>query len=131
MKIHYIKNTAERPALMPRIYQLKALEPLLLFVLLLLTWCFAPHFTQGDNPTLGMVDQGMWVLLILALIAFLMICAISWWLLKYFWILLGLPSLEQMVLQFNRLEAWQQLSFFLVSFVSLLLAAMGCVVAIC
>jgi hypothetical protein len=131
MTIHYIKNTAQVPDVTTRMYQLKALEPLLLFVMLLLTWCFAPRLIQGDNPALGLVDQGMWVLLILALLAFLMICATSWWLIKHFWMLLGLPSLEQMVLQFNRLQAWQQLSFFLASFVSLLLAAMGCVVAIC
>jgi hypothetical protein len=77
-----------------------------------------------------MVDQEMWVLLIFSMIGFLMICGISWWIVKHFWLLLGLPDLKEMVSQFNTLKLWQQLSFFLASFVSLLLAALGCLAAV-
>jgi hypothetical protein len=106
-------------------------EPLLLFILLLITWFFVPPLNQGGDQTIGIVDQSMWVLLILSMIGFLMICGICWWLIKYFWALLGLPDILNMVSQFNTLALWQQLSFFLASFVSLLLVALGCLVAIC
>jgi hypothetical protein len=112
-------------------FNFKSLEPPILFLLLLLTWCFLPQLIQGDNPTAGIVDQAMWPLPILSLISFFLICGISWWLVKHFWLMLGLPDLENMVKHFNTLLLWQQLSFFLVSFVSLLLAAMGCLLAIC
>jgi hypothetical protein len=131
MKIVHLDLTAAGPGASPPLLKFKALEPLLLFVLLLLIWCFAPRITQGDTPMTAMVDQGMWVLLILGLLGFLMICAISWWLLKHFWLMLGLPDIQDIAIHFNTLEVWQQLSFFLASFVSLLLAAMGCLVAIC
>jgi hypothetical protein len=106
-------------------------EPLLLFILLLMTWFFVPPILQGGDQTIGIVDQSMWVLLILSMISFLMVCGICWWLVKHFWLLLGLPELLLMVSQFKTLDLWQQLSFFLASFVSLLLVATGCLVAIC
>jgi hypothetical protein len=112
-------------------FSLKSLEPPILFLLLLLSWCFLPQLIQGNNPTAGIVDQAMWPLPLLSMICFLLICGISWWLVKHFWLMLGLPDLQDMVLQFNTLLLWQQLSFFLVSFVSLLLVAMGCLLAIC
>jgi hypothetical protein len=119
----------EEPA-PPMALRFKQMEPMLLFVLLLFTWFFAPAFLQGNNSTVGMADPAMWVLLILSMIGFLMICGISWWILKHFWLLLGLPDLKEMVSQFNTLQLWQQLSFFLASFVSLLLVAMGCLAAV-
>jgi hypothetical protein len=114
----------------PMLLRFRPMEPLLLFVLLLFTWFVVPPLLQGNNPRVGMVDQEMWVLLIFSMIGFLMICGISWWIVKHFWLLLGLPDLKEMVSQFNTLKLWQQLSFFLASFVSLLLAALGCLAAV-
>jgi hypothetical protein len=112
-------------------YQFKAAEPLLLFVSLLLLWCFAPPLLQRIDQTVGNVDQSIWLLILLSLISFLLICAICWWLLKHCWQMIGLPKINMMVSQFKTLAIWQQLSFLWGSFALLLLAAMGCLVAIC
>jgi hypothetical protein len=110
---------------------LQAAEPSLLFTSLVLLWFFVPQWIQGNDQTLGIVDQSMWVLVVLSLISFMLINAISWWLLKHFITGVGLPTINKMVLQFKSLESWQQLSFYWASFALLLLVAMGCLLAIC
>lgn len=109
----------------------KMLEPALMFIVLICIWCFGPQLIQGDDQTIGMVDQSMWVLIVFSMISLLMACAISWWLLQHFWTVTGLPNIKQMVSQFNTIQPWQQLSFFWASFALLLLAATGCLLAIC
>jgi len=112
-------------------YEHKASEPMLLFVCLLLLWCFAPLLLQRIDQTVGNVDQSIWLLIILSLISFLLICALCWWLLKHFWMAMDLPNINTMISHFKTLALWQQLSFLWGSFALLLLAAMGCLVAIC
>ena len=112
-------------------YTYKAPEPMLLFVCLLLLWFFAPLLLQRIDQTVGNVDQSIWLLIILSLISFLLICGLCWWLLKKIWLAVHLPDMIIMVSQFKTLALWQQLSFLWGSFALLLLAAIGCLVAIC
>lgn len=110
---------------------LNRLQPIVLFVVLLVIWCFGPSWLRGVDETIGNVDQSIWLLVVLSLISFLLVCTICWWLLQHFWMLLDLPHLDYMVSQFNTLPLWQQLGFYWVSFASLLAAALGCLIAIC
>ena len=110
---------------------IKAAEPLLLFTFLLLLWAFGPYWLNGVDGSAGNVNQGIWLLVILSMISFLMICALSWWLLQRFWLQLELPAIELMVSQFKKLELWQQLGFIWASFAALLFSAALCLNAIC
>ena len=106
-------------------------KSVLLFMLLILVWFTFPVYIHQADPNAGTVDQGIWMLVILSLIVFLLILAICWWLQQLYWELLGLPHLNSLISLFNTLTTWQQLHFFWLSFVSLLLAALGCLAAIC
>ncbi|WGQ07527.1 hypothetical protein QG516_13215 [Pedobacter gandavensis] len=106
-------------------------EPLRIFVLLLLLWTFGPIAIRWMDDTAGSVDQSIWLLILLSLISFLLVTALSWWILKLAWANIGLPPILIMVSRFNNLEIWHQALFFLVSFGLLLLAATGCLIALC
>lgn len=106
-------------------------KPVLLLLLLLSVWISFPVYIHQADPTAGTVDQSIWMLVTLSLIVFLLILALCWWLLQLYWKLLDLPQLYSIVSQFNTLTLWQQLLFFWLSFVSLLLAALGCLASIC
>lgn len=110
---------------------LKRSEPGMIFAVLLLIWCFAPRFLNLFDERVGSIDQSIWLLILLSMISFLLITALSWWLLQWFWLLMKLPALTFMVSQFNFLPSWQQLGFYWVSFALLLLAASACLIAIC
>jgi len=119
---------------MPKIYMatvLKKIEPLVLFLLLLLGWSYGPGWLRLVDETVGNVDQSIWLLILLSLMTFLLISSLCWWLLQRFWLLAGLPSFVLMVSQFKTLQLWQQLSFYWLSFATLLLAALGSLMAIC
>jgi len=133
MNTKFIKMpNAERQGITPNEpYQFKFPEPVLLFVVLLLLWTTAPVLLQRIDKTAGSVDQSIWLLVLLSMISFLLLVALSWWLLHHFWTMLGLPQLNYLISQFKSLELWQQLSFLWGSFALLLLAAMGCLMAIC
>jgi hypothetical protein len=105
--------------------------PVYLFIIILAIYLLLPQGLQHLDATVGDVDQSVWLLIILSIICFLLILAICWWLLQYIWIDLGLPHLKSITSHFNKLELWQQLSFFWASFFSLLLAATGCLIALC
>ncbi len=47
-----------------------------------------------------------------------------------FWLRLGLPALENMVLEFRTLELWEQLKFSVALFALLFLGAIGVMIAI-
>jgi hypothetical protein len=106
-------------------------ELMLVFVILLLIWALAPLGLRQLDQTAGSIDQSIWLLVLLGMICFLLLLALCWWLLQIFWTVMQLPSLKSMVLQFNTLTVWQQLSFYWASFFLLLLAAMGCLCAVC
>jgi hypothetical protein len=109
----------------------KGLGSVVVFFLLLVLWFYGPLLLHRIDGTAGSVDQGIWLLIILSLISFMLITALCWWLLQRFWLMTGLPPLRKLVLRFNTLLLWQQLGFYWLSFVSLLLAAMASLIAIC
>ncbi|WEK21635.1 MAG: hypothetical protein P0Y49_10855 [Candidatus Pedobacter colombiensis] len=104
--------------------------PYLLFGLCLLLWPLLQWLVMSSDPTIGFIDPNIWLLILLSLISFLMVIGLCWWLLQRFWMRLGLPLLSDMVLQFKKLELWQQLGFYWASFALLLLAAIGVLTAI-
>jgi len=104
--------------------------PYLLFVLLLLLWFTVPPFISLFDPAAGMIDPGIWQLILLSLICFLLIIALCWWLIRQFWQHLGLPHIKDMVTQFRTLTSWQQQKLYWVSFVLLLFLAAAVLSAI-
>jgi len=117
-------NKLEEPAL-------EIVKVVMLFVILTLLWPLAQETVLSLDPTSGYVDRSILILILLALICFLGMIGLCRWLLRRFWIALGLPGLGNMVLQFNELLLWQQLGFYFASFALLLLASVGCLIAIC
>ncbi len=107
------------------------LKAALLFVILLLLWPLVQRLVLSVDRSAGYVDPSIAVLIVIGLICFVGMILLSWWLLNRFWLVLGLPALGGMVLQFDSLLLWQQLGFYFASFALLLLAGVGCLVAIC
>jgi len=114
-----------------KIPSFKRLQPILIFLGLLLLWALVRRWLYFLDNTAGYVDPSVSVLVILSLVTFLIVCALTWWMMQYFWLSLELPPIKHMVSQFNTLALWQQLGFYWASFVLVLLAALGCLIAIC
>lgn len=110
--------------------QLRKIEPMLLLIILMLLWFLMPGWLHRIDETAGNISQDIWMLLLLSMISFILILALCWWLLKRLWAEAGLPTFNQMVLQFKTLPTWQQLGFYWGSFALLLLTALGCLSAI-
>lgn len=111
---------------------LEALKIAALFVIMVLLWPFAQQMVLSFDETAGYLDLGNMVLLVLiSLITFIVIVVLSGWLLCRFLAAQNLPGIGIMVLQFRKLELWQQLRFYWASFALLLLAAAMSVMAIC
>lgn len=110
--------------------ELQHVKKYLLFSLLILIWFTGPKLIQLGDSTAGSIDPSIWLLILLALISFLMLLALCWWLLMQFWKTLGLPALGLMVSQFKFLESWKQLGFYFACFALLLLAGVACLAAV-
>ena len=115
----------------PEEWGLEIWKVAMLFMILMVSWPLIQGLVQHLDLTAGYVDPSILVLVVLSLICFLGMIGLSWWLVKRFWMALGLPCLGGMVLQFNELFLWQQLGFYFASFALLLLAGVGCLAAIC
>nr|WP_068893084.1 hypothetical protein [Pedobacter panaciterrae] len=103
-----------------------------LLIIMVLLWPFAQQMVFSFDETAGYIDPGNMVLLVLmSLITFVVIVVLSGWILKRFLAAQNLPGVGIMVLQFKKLELWQQLGFYWASFALLLLAAAMSVMAIC
>jgi hypothetical protein len=102
----------------------------LLLGLLFLLWPLMQQIVQFDDVTVGYIDPNIWLLILLSFITFLMMVGIVWWLLHRYWLNWGLTAWRDMVSQFNGLELWQQLGFFYLWFALLLMAGVGCLIAI-
>ncbi|WP_182959588.1 hypothetical protein [Pedobacter gandavensis] len=103
----------------------------LLLVLLLLLWPMGQRLIMILDVNAGYIDPGIWLLLLLSVIAFLIMVGMSFLLLQWLWNGLGLPKIDIIVLQFKKMELWQQLGLLWACFVSLLFAGIGCLIAIC
>jgi hypothetical protein len=98
--------------------------------LLLLLWFLLPKLLLTDS-FVGVIDPNIWLLVVFALLCFIGLTGISWWLLQTFWMALGLPTLNNLIFNFKSIAPWLQLAFYWASFALLLLAAVGCLIAIC
>lgn len=99
---------------------------LILFFILI----FSPGWIHRLAPTAAWIDAGIWSLLLLSILTFLVLLSISYWLIKRSWALLGLPSISSMVLQFRFLSLWQQFVFYWLCFALLLLSSILCLIAV-
>jgi hypothetical protein len=115
------------PAAMPVI---KKIEPYLIGLILVLAWYTAPVLFELPAGNSKEIATSISLMVLLAIISFLLLLGLCWWLLHRFWTVIGLPGLGSIVLEFKSLQLWQQLSFWLASFALLLLAAVGALVAI-
>lgn len=103
----------------------------LLLLALVMSWPFGQRLMLSMDVNAGYIDPGIWLLLLLSIIAFLLMVGLSFWLLQCLWNGLGLPRIAILVLQFKKMELWQQLGLLWACFVSLLFAGVGCLIAIC
>ena len=101
-----------------------------IFLTLVLVWLTLPKLLAHLQPTVGLIDQGIWQLLLLSLISFIGVLSLSWWLLHRYWQILRLPALNTLVSQFKNLTSWQQIIFYWACFALFLLTAVGCLVAV-
>ncbi|MCX2453387.1 hypothetical protein OQX61_19105 [Pedobacter sp. PLR] len=106
-------------------------EPAGVFIVLMVLWTFGPIVLRGIDDTTGSIDQSIWLLVLLSIISFLLITGLCWWILNRAWVAIELPPISLMVSQFNTLHLWQQVRLYLASFGLLLLAATGCLIALC
>ena len=113
-----------------RNWDLEFLKAVLLFVILVLLWPLVQHVILSNDVTAGYVDPSILVLIVLALICFVGMLIMSWYLLRWFWIAMGLPGLGIMVLRFNEMELWVQLGFYFACYGLLVLAGVGCLMAV-
>ncbi len=105
------------------------LKAILLLVILVLLWPIVQYVVLNNDVTAGYVDPSILVLIVMALICFVGILILSWYLLRWFWMSIGLRRLDNMVLRFEELALWVQLGFYFVCYALLVLAGLGCLAA--
>ena len=108
----------------------KGAEKYLIGIILLLSYYTLQRVIQFNDLSIGVIDPSIWLLVLLSFMCFITVIGLSYWMLKRFTIIMGLPTVGNLVLQFNSLEIWQQLSFYWGSFALLLLAGVGSLSAI-
>ncbi|MNY38126.1 hypothetical protein D3C86_1727280 [compost metagenome] len=82
------------------------------------------------DATAGQIDQSIWLLVLLAIISFLLMLGLCWWLLKRILMYMGFPRLDELFMEFNGLDIWEKLKFVLGLFALLLLAAIGALIGV-
>jgi hypothetical protein len=100
-----------------------------LLVVLMVLWGMVTEFWSSPEMTAG-INEGVPLMVVLALISFLVLLELVWWLLNRFWNRLGLPGLEVLVIYYRRMEVWQQVGLYWLSFALLLVSAVGCLAAV-
>ncbi|UKT63260.1 hypothetical protein [Pedobacter mucosus] len=105
-------------------------QQFLFIFLITLIWFYLPSAIRFFEPTAGLLDMGIWQLILLSMICFISLLSISWWLLHHFWLSLELPNIHFMVSHFKNLTSWQQLGFYWASFALLVLAGVGTLAAV-
>jgi hypothetical protein len=108
----------------------RGMEKYAIGLILVLSWFFLQRVIQSGDVSVGVIDPSIWMLVLLSLICFVTVTGISYWMLKRFAVVMGLPTMGNLIVQFNSLEIWQQLSFYWASFALLLLAGVGSLSAI-
>jgi len=108
----------------------KGMEKYLVGIILILSWITLQRLLQSGDVSVAIIDPSIWLLVLLSLICFVTVTGISFWMLKRFAVVMGLPTVGNLIVHFNSLEIWQQLGFYWASFALLLLAGVGSLSAI-
>jgi len=108
----------------------KGMEKYLVGIILVLSWITLQRLIQSGDVSVAIIDPSIWLLVLLSLICFVTVTGISFWMLKRFAVVMGLPTVGNLIVHFNSLEIWQQLGFYWASFALLLLAGVGSLSAI-
>jgi hypothetical protein len=108
----------------------KGMEKYLVGIILVLSWITLQRLIQSGDVSVAIIDPSIWLLVLLSLICFVTVTGISFWMLKRFAVVMGLPAVGNLIVHFNSLEIWQQLGFYWASFALLLLAGVGSLSAI-
>jgi hypothetical protein len=109
-------------------------KQILLVVIILLSvavsWQILPFMLKSINAEVGLLDHGIWQLLLFAFISFMVMISIS--ILLFSWLLncLGLPQINTMVLQVKNLQLWQQFVLYWASFALLFFGSLLSLTAI-
>ena len=102
MKTYNLKMPVKLPAI-------RNIEPYLLTVIVLLLWYTAPVLFELPAGNSTEIATSISLMVLLAMISFLLVLSLCWWLLHRFWTVVGLPGLGSIVLEFKSLQLWQQL----------------------
>lgn len=86
--------------------------------------------TVQDIDTGAAMYPTLWLLLLFSLFSFLCLALMSFLLLRYALVYMGLPPIKQMVLQFKHLTLWQQFAFYWALFALIWLAAIFTLMAV-
>jgi hypothetical protein len=108
----------------------RGMDKYLIGIILVLSWITLQRIIQSGDVSVGVIDPSIWLLFLLSLICFVTVTGLSFWMLKRFAVVMGLPAVGKLIVQFNSLELWQQLGFYWASFALLLLAGVGSLSAI-
>lgn len=107
------------------------IHPLALALLMLVLFYQSfPLWIYQLDATAALPDSGIWSLLLLSVIIYVLLLLISSLLFAMIVKRMQLPPVTQVVSQFKDLELWQQFLLFWLSFALLLLAAVGCLIAV-
>lgn len=72
-----------------------------LLVVLMVLWGLMTEFWSSPEMTAG-INESVPLMVILALISFLILLELVWWLLNRFWNRVGLPGIEVLVIYYRR-----------------------------
>ncbi len=81
-------------------------------------------------PNFASIDPGIWQLVMVALLVFLLVLPLCWGILAYAVQRIGLPALTLIFAQFKLLTLWQQFIIYWLSFFSLVFLALLSLMAI-
>ena len=101
-----------------------------LFGLLVLGLVLLPVLVDDPEETARYILKQMLPLVWIALIVFMLVLGLAFWLVQRFWEAMGLPELGEMVLRFNGMRLWLQLGFYFACFALVLATGVGVLLAV-
>jgi hypothetical protein len=81
---------------------------------------WSPHVLRMADATAAPLDAGILSAIIMAILAFLIFKALTWWLIQHIWPVLGNYSKEQFEANFKALIPWQKVIIYLLFYLLLL-----------
>ena len=106
-------------------------HPWMLFTVILMLFTLGEKLISVTDPTAGLPLKLTWLFMLQGLMVFMLILVVCWYLMQQFWSVLGLPDLNSLVFQFKQLQLCQKLGFYFACYALLVLASVGCLIAIC